>query len=145
MNELIRVLCVDDEVFILRALKRQFMDSGYDIITAGSGEEGLEILRQAPVQIIISDYNMPGMNGIEFMDEVMKKWPETVRIIMSGSAEQAVFKSAFEGGRIHQFISKPWVEEDLKAGVVKAIERCSALLDSGFASDPMTADRVGCM
>lgn len=125
MNARIQVLCVDDEVFILRALKRQFMDSGYDIIMAGSGEEGLKILCERPVQVIISDYHMPGMNGIEFMDEVLKKWPETVRIMMSGSADQSVFTRALDCGQIHQFISKPWIEEDLKAGIINAIKCCS--------------------
>ena len=128
MNECIQVLFVDDEVFILRALKRQFMDSGYDIIMAGSGKEGLKILSERPVQVIISDYYMPGMNGIEFMDEVLKRWPETVRIMMSGSADQSVFNRALNCGLIHRFIPKPWIEEDLKAGIMNAIKCCISYL-----------------
>ena len=103
------------------------MDSGYDIIMAGSGEEGLEILGERLVQVIISDYHMPGMNGMEFMDEVMKRWPETVRIMMSGSADQSIFTRALDCGQIHQFIPKPWIEEDLKAGIANAIKCCSTL------------------
>jgi response regulator RpfG family c-di-GMP phosphodiesterase len=145
MNDRIQVLCVDDEVFILRALKRQFMDTGYDIIMAGSGEEGLKILGERPVQVIISDYNMPGMNGIEFMDEVMEKWPETVRIVMSGSADQSIFQRALDCGLIHQFISKPWIEAELKAGILSAINGCSTICESDITSGAGSEQRYGCM
>jgi response regulator RpfG family c-di-GMP phosphodiesterase len=145
MDERIQVLCVDDEVFILRALKRQFMDSGYDLFLAGSGEEGLKILGERPVQVIISDYHMPGMNGIEFMDEVLKRWPETVRIMMSGSADQSVFSRALECGQIHRFISKPWVEEDLKACIMNAIKCSTTSIESCLASGLGTVQRYGCM
>ena len=73
MDEHIRILCVDDEENVLKSLKRLFLDSEYEIFIAKSGEEGLALLRKTEhVQIVISDYRMPKMNGIDFLKEVYR-------------------------------------------------------------------------
>jgi response regulator RpfG family c-di-GMP phosphodiesterase len=118
-----RVLCVDDERNVLRALERIFMDDDYEILTACSGEEGLELLQAAPqVQVVISDYRMPGMNGVEFLKEVYRAHPKSVRIVLSGYADTAAVVAAINEGQIYKFIPKPWNDDELRMTVVKALE-----------------------
>jgi len=123
MNEQIRILCVDDERNVLRALERIFLDDDYQILTASSGEEGMELLNAAPqVQVVISDYRMPGMNGVEFLKEVFKNRPETIRMVLSGYADTAAVVAAINEGKIYKFIPKPWNDDELRITVAKALE-----------------------
>jgi len=124
MDEQIRILCVDDEKNIPRAMERSFLDNDYEILNATSGPDGLEILRRVtPIQVVISDYRMPGMNGVDFLKEVCKAWPATVRILISGYADIAAIISAINDGQISKFIPKPWDEALLKAAVSDAIRQ----------------------
>ncbi len=124
MNRKIRVLFVDDEQPILNTLKRLFMDCGFDILTAESGEEGLEKLeKDPPIHIVVSDYRMPGMNGVEFLKIVSTQWPETIRIVLSGYADTANVVAAINDGQIFKFIPKPWNDEDFKSVVIDAAEK----------------------
>jgi two-component system NtrC family sensor kinase len=119
-----RILCVDDEPNVLRSLTRLFLDDGYEILTACSGAEGLLILDQrASVPVVVSDYRMPGMNGVEFLSEVRKRWPETVRIVLSGYADTAAVVSAINEGQIYRFIGKPWNDDELKTIVGDSLDR----------------------
>ncbi len=123
MNETIKILCVDDEKNVLRALKRLFLDCDYEIITAASGSEGLETLKNIDtVQIVISDYRMPQMNGVDFLQEVYRNWPDTVRIVLSGFADMSAIVDAINEGHIYQFIQKPWDDDKLKATISKALD-----------------------
>ena len=123
MSELTRILCVDDERNVLRSLERIFLDDDYLIMTAGSGEEGLALLNAAPqVQVVISDFRMPGMNGVEFLKEVFKCHPDTLRIVLSGYADTAAVVAAINEGKIYKFIPKPWNDDELRMTVAKALE-----------------------
>lgn len=123
MSETIKILCVDDEKNVLRALNRVFLDCDYEIITAESGSEGLEILNQTDtVQIVISDYRMPQMSGVDFLQEVYRNWPDTLRIVLSGFADMSVIMGAINEGHIYQFIQKPWDDDKLKATISKALD-----------------------
>ncbi len=124
MEEQIRILLVDDERNVLRSLQRTFLDEDYEILTACSGSEGLSILESvSPVQVIISDYRMPEMNGVDFLREVCKKWPDTVRIVLSGYADTVSIVSAINDGEIYKFIPKPWNDDELKVAIANALER----------------------
>ncbi|MCM0080401.1 response regulator [Geomonas sp. Red32] len=119
----IRILCVDDERNVLRALERIFMDYDYEILTASSGEEALQLLAEAPVvRVVISDYRMPGMNGVDFLKEVCAQRPETIRIVLSGYADTAAVVAAINEGKIYKFIPKPWNDDELRLTVEKALE-----------------------
>lgn len=123
MSDTIKLLCVDDERNVLRALERIFMDDDYEILTASSGEEGLAIFTENPdIQVVISDYRMPGMNGVEFFRQVCENHPDTVRIVLSGYADTPSVVSAINEGQIYKFVSKPWSDEDLRQTVAKAVE-----------------------
>lgn len=79
------LLLVDDEENILSALKRLLRRDGYTLLSASSGEAGLEILARQPVDVILSDQRMPGMSGVEFLRQARTLRPETVRMVLSGS------------------------------------------------------------
>jgi len=118
------ILCVDDERNVLRSLERIFLDDDYEILTASSAEEGLRILEDnGPFQVVISDYRMPAMDGVEFLKEVYRRWPDTVRIVLSGYADTAAIVSAINEGRIYKFIPKPWNDNELRVTVANALER----------------------
>jgi two-component system NtrC family sensor kinase len=124
MDEPVRILCVDDEINVLRAIERIFMDDEYEIMKATSGAEGLEILKEvSPIQIVISDYRMPEMSGVDFLREVRDYWPETVRIVLSGYADAATIVAAINEGRIYKFIPKPWNTDELRVTIENALER----------------------
>ncbi len=123
-DETIRILCVDDEGNVLKSLKRVFLDDDYEILTASSGEEGIEILKnKQPVQVVISDYRMPGMDGVEFLRTVYDNWPDTVRIVLSGYADTGSVVEAINEGQIYKFIPKPWNDDDLRVTVTNALEK----------------------
>ena len=124
MDEQVRILCVDDDLPILKSLKRVFMDSDYEILTASSGSEGLDLLSDTrPVQVVMSDYRMPVMNGVEFLKEVCRRRPDTVRIVLSGYADTASVVAAINEGEIYKFIPKPWNDDELKVTIANAVER----------------------
>jgi two-component system NtrC family sensor kinase len=118
------ILFVDDERNILNSLERLFIEEAYDIHTAGSGAEALKILeRKGDFKLVVSDFRMPGMNGVEFLAEVCRRWPETERIILSGYADTGAIVSAINEGQIYKFIAKPWNDDDLCRVVREALDR----------------------
>ncbi|TYO99656.1 response regulator receiver domain-containing protein [Geothermobacter ehrlichii] len=122
-GEQIRILCVDDERNVLKALRRIFIDDDWEIFVAESATEGLEILRQEEeIQLVVSDYRMPGMNGVEFLGEVCRYWPDTIRIVLSGYADAASIVAAINEGQIYKFIPKPWNDDELKVTLQTALE-----------------------
>ena len=123
MDEQMKILCVDDEKNVLKALERLFLDSDYEILTAESGEEGLETLtNNKTIQLVVSDYRMPRMNGVDFLKEVYEKWPDTIRIVLSGYADTASIVEAINDGHIYKFIPKPWNDDELKFTIAKALD-----------------------
>ncbi|MDD2897145.1 MAG: response regulator [Desulfuromonadaceae bacterium] len=123
-TEQIKILCVDDERNVLRALERIFLDDDYEIVLAGSGEEGLKIMEESgPFQVVVSDYRMPVMNGVEFLKGVYERWPETVRIVLSGYADASAIVAAINEGHIYRFIPKPWNDDELRVTIQNCLER----------------------
>jgi diguanylate cyclase (GGDEF)-like protein/PAS domain S-box-containing protein len=108
------LLLVDDEVAILRALKRVLDSSSYQILTASSGEEALNLLKNNEIQVIISDQRMPYMTGSELLSQVKNSYPDTIRIILSGYADFDAVSEAINKGAIYKFLNKPWDNEKLR-------------------------------
>ncbi len=107
------ILFVDDEDAVLRAFKRCFIFSDYPVYLASSGEEALEILSTKPVGIIISDIRMPKMDGYTLLKHVRDKYPEVIRIILSGYADEELLVKAFQKNLAKMYLVKPWDNEDL--------------------------------
>lgn len=111
------VLVVDDEKGVLNSLRRLFRKEGFQVLTAPSGREALEILSQFPVQLVISDQVMPDLRGIEFLKEVKGNWPETIRVMLSAQAEIDTALAAINQGEVYRFVLKPWKDRELIAVV----------------------------
>lgn len=110
-----RVLFVDDEARVLRGLRRSLdcMRDEWQAVFAGSGLEALELMAQEPFDVVVSDMRMPGMSGVELLNEVRRLYPQTVRLALSGqSSKESVLKSV---GPIHQYLPKPCDVETLQA------------------------------
>lgn len=119
------ILLVDDEVAILRTLKRLFRKTGHRILAASSGREGLEILKEehASVALIISDQRMPEMNGAQFLERAKKMAPDAMRILLTGYSELEALADSINKGEIHRYVTKPWEDNDLLVLVRQAIEQ----------------------
>lgn len=107
------LLLVDDEGNIVSALKRLLRTHDFRILTANSGQGGLEVLTKNPVDVIISDQRMPGMTGVEFLGKAKELYPDTVRIVLSGYTELHSVTDAVNQGAIYKFLTKPWDDDQL--------------------------------
>ena len=117
------LLFVDDEPNVLKALRRVFHSENYIIYLAAGGAEGLEILCQHAVDLIICDMRMPEMSGAEFLTHAVEQRPETVRILLTGYADLQSTIDAVNKGRIFSYCNKPWNDEELKLLVRNALEQ----------------------
>ena len=117
------LLLVDDEESILQALRRMLRRDGYIVHLASSGADGLAILEREPVGVIVSDQRMPGMTGSEFLGKVKERYPDTIRIVLSGYTELNSITEAINQGAIYKFLTKPWDDELLRQHIAEAFER----------------------
>lgn len=118
-----RVLIVDDEENILSSLRRLLRREPYELLSASSGKEAVEVMESAPVHLVITDYRMPGMTGTELLREVQQRWPDTLRIVLSGYSEVKAIISAINDGAVYKFITKPWNDEEIKLNIRRALEQ----------------------
>ncbi|VAX07065.1 diguanylate cyclase/phosphodiesterase (GGDEF & EAL domains) with PAS/PAC sensor(s) [hydrothermal vent metagenome] len=114
------LLLVDDEPNVLSALKRLLRQQGYQVLTATSSAEGLQLLAQHKIKVIISDQRMPHMTGVEFLGQVRERWPDTVRIVLSGYADFSAVTGAINEGAIYKFFTKPWDNAQMRANIHEA-------------------------
>jgi len=136
----VKILCVDDDRLILEAYKRQFRKV-FDLHTASGGEAGLDIIkRYGPFAVIVTDMNMPGMNGTEFLARARQIAPESVRIMLTGIADLQVAMNALNEGHIFRFLTKPCeapvFAKALTAGIMqyRLIQAEKELLEKTFTN-----------
>ncbi len=116
------ILLVDDEINVLKSLKRLFIDTDYKIYTAESADSGLLILQENSINLVLSDYKMPHKNGVQFLKEVKEKHPNTIRMILSGFADVAAIVESINEGNVYKFLAKPWNDQDLLTTIKRALE-----------------------
>jgi len=117
------VLCVDDDKNILRSLMRLLRKEDYRLLTASSGEEGLKVLKENDVHMVISDQRMPKMSGTEFLAALKTNYPDVLRIILSGYTEVDSITESINKGNIYKFLLKPWNDQNLKLEIKQALEQ----------------------
>lgn len=117
-----RLMLVDDEEHILRSLKRVLRPNGWQIEVAPDAEQGLELFKHFQPSVVISDFRMPGMNGVEFLFQVRQLAPRTQRILLTGQADQTAIEEAINRAQVFRFISKPWNDSQLQVTVREAFE-----------------------
>lgn len=118
-----RILLVDDESNVLSALKRALFDEPLEIVTAGGGEQALEIMAEKRFKVVVSDERMAGMQGSELLALVRQYYPDTVRIMLTGHATLEAAMKAVNDGEIYRFFSKPWNDHDLIFAIRSAIDK----------------------
>lgn len=117
------LLFVDDEANVLSSLKRLFRPYGYRILTAEGGAQALEIMERESIDLVISDMRMPQMNGAQFLEQVNLRWPETIRILLTGYAELEATVDAINKGHIYRYLSKPWEDNDIVLSIQHALRQ----------------------
>ncbi len=122
------VLCVDDDENILNSLKRLLRKENYKLRFASSGVEGLEILEKNAIHLIICDQRMPEMSGMEFLSIVKVKFPNTIRIVLTGYTEVDAITESINNGYVYKFFLKPWNDENLKLEINKALEHYDLMI-----------------
>jgi CheY-like chemotaxis protein len=108
------ILLVDDEPSILSALRRSLRREGWEIQTASSGEEGLALLAERAVSLVVSDQKMPGMGGLEFLRRVGEHAPSAHRVLLTGWPEM-LSQAELKAAGIDAVIPKPWEDGELKS------------------------------
>ncbi|MBT8340722.1 MAG: response regulator [Desulfatitalea sp.] len=124
------VLCVDDEINILNALKRLLRREPYRLLTSTSGEEALDLLAGNNVQVVISDQRMPKMSGIDFLRKVKELYPRVIRVILTGYTEVDTITQSINEGHIYKFFLKPWNDQHLTLEIRQAIEQYQLVEDN---------------
>lgn len=123
------ILLVDDEEEIGAALARLLRRDGYKILRAKNAKEGLALLAEQEVGVVISDQRMPEMTGVEFLTQVKELYPNTIRIVLSGYADIDAVMDAINRGAIYKFFTKPWDNETLRAEVLEAFRHYELILE----------------
>jgi YesN/AraC family two-component response regulator len=117
------VLLVDDEEGIVNSLKRLLRKEGYQLLLASSGAEGLKVLERKDVHLVISDQRMPQMSGIEFFATVKERYPDAIRIILTGYTDVDSITESVNKGHVYKFFLKPWNDQSLKLEIKSALEQ----------------------
>lgn len=115
------VLVVDDELRSREALSRVLADE-FQVLLADSAEQARELLERHPVTVILCDQRMPGMQGIEFLKEARERWPDVVRIVLSGYTDSEDIIAGVNQAGIYQYLLKPWLPDHLLNTVRNAAE-----------------------
>ncbi len=117
-----RVLLVDDDTNLLSALRRQLRRT-FDVETADGGRAALELIQDnEPFAVIVSDMQMPEMNGVEFLRHAQEESPDSIRLMLTGNADQQTASDAINAGRVFRFLNKPCTPDQLIAVVNEALE-----------------------
>ena len=116
------VLFVDDEVNILKAVKRLLRNEPWEVQCASRPQEALELLDTQAVQVVVSDQRMPEMSGVDLLAAVRERHPDVVRMMLTGYTEMNVAVEAINRGEIFRLITKPWNDEELKATLRQAFD-----------------------
>ena len=120
-NKKISILYVDDEENNLFSFKATFRLK-YKVFTAISGAEAIELVKNNPIDIIITDQRMPEMTGVEFLEEIIKIDAAPMRILLTGYADMAAVVDAVNKGKIFHYLNKPWSEKELDETIQRAYE-----------------------
>ncbi len=125
-----RILVVDDEEAILETMTFTFQND-YEVLTSSDARRALELLdEKAPVAVVLSDQRMPNMSGVEFVSEVCKRHPATVRMILTGFADMQAIIDAINAGHVYAYITKPWEPDHLKQVMKQAVEHYNLTVEN---------------
>lgn len=116
------ILIVDDEKNVLSAIQRVLRKEPYTIYSADSADKALQLIKAREVSLVVSDYNMPHTDGLEFLKQIKNLYPHILTIMLTGQAEVQVAVEAINAAGVYKFILKPWDDEDLRITIRRALE-----------------------
>jgi DNA-binding NtrC family response regulator len=122
------ILLVDDEPEILFSL-RGLLRREFELHTANSGAEALDVLRKHPVHVIMTDQRMPEMTGVELLRKARGECPEAIRIVFTGYADIKAVIDAINQGQIYRYLTKPWDPDELLAVLRQACDHYERISD----------------
>lgn len=117
-----RLLLIDDEEEILHSLERTLRGEGYVLLTCRSAEEAIPVVQGGRIDLIICDYGLGGMNGIDFLEKSTRERPEIIPVLLTGHADMQIAVEAVNRLVLRKFIVKPWDNAELKAAVKELLE-----------------------
>jgi len=117
------LLIVDDDEHVRRALRRVLRRARCRVLDAPEAQTALEIMAREPVQVVVSDYRMPGMSGVEFLRAVKERWPRIQRVLLTGQADSTAIEEAVNQSEIFRFIWKPWDDGHLLITIQSAVDQ----------------------
>jgi len=125
-----RILVVDDEDYVRNAIRRSLRKEGYELFFACEPSEGLTVLRENKIDLVISDHLMPNMTGLEFLKIVHDRHPDCMRIMLTGHADMQTAIDAINQGEIYRFLTKPWDDTELKVTIHLAFEQLELMREN---------------
>lgn len=132
------VLFVDDEANILSSIRRAVIDQEFESRFAYSGQDALSILAQEPVCVLVTDMRMPGMDGLSLLKVVKEKYPQIIKLVLSGYTQLSQVLATVNQGDIFKFIAKPWkMQEELIDSITQALEYYNLRRDAAFINDAL--------
>lgn len=117
------ILFVDDNKLILQASVDLFKSKGIDLLTAGNAEEALELFRHHEIAVVVSDNQMPGMSGLDFLTELRHVSPDTVKVLISSYVDLATALAAINNSEVYRYLLKPWKEQEILDVVQEGLRR----------------------
>lgn len=111
------ILFVDDEKQILKAIRREFIETDYSTFFANDAEEALDIIDNTKIDLIVTDMRMPVMDGYELLKQVRAKYPQIKRVALSGYADENLMKNSLENGLAELYIFKPWDRKEIVSSI----------------------------
>lgn len=116
------LLVIDDEIEITRSIYRQFRRK-YNVFTATCGLEALDLMEREHIQVVLSDQRMPGMTGVDFFGRIKDKYPEALKLILTGYSDIEAVVGAINEGQVFRYLTKPWIPAELEIAVKEAFEK----------------------
>jgi len=129
-----QILLVDDDPNLLHGLTRALREQPYEILTARSADEARDVVLRWPVSLVVSDENMPGTSGTEFMVWIAKHCPDVVRIVLTGSGSPETAMRAINEGHVYKFFTKPCKVFELAMAIRTGLEARERCLTEGLAT-----------
>ena len=125
-----KVLLIDDEPDVLDTLQTILSDEGYEVAIAHGGQEALELVDKFPAEIVLSDYMMPGMCGVELLHKIKHRLPHVVPILITGRGDLKISIESINQGEIYRFLLKPWNNDELRMTMQNALKYHDVIVEN---------------
>jgi signal transduction histidine kinase len=122
MSKTCHLLILDDEENILKSIQRIFMGDSFEIAATSDPQEAFKILAKEKIKVVLSDYRMPTITGVQFLKHVKEQYPDTVRILFTGYADVSTAEEAINISHVYRFVNKPWNVGELKGVIYQAMQ-----------------------